>query len=318
MMVDLNQAYPLDRIAIREVGLRDGLQLTKSWPTTAQKLAWVGQEYAAGVRYFEVGSFLPADKVPRFADVREVIAAVDGHNDAHGIALALNQRGATDALTTPVDEITVVISASQAHNEANVRRSQEQSLAEIANVVKLRNESGKDTIINAGIAMAFGCSLSGDVSEDSVMRMVDQCFEAGVDMVGLADTVGYAGPNQVASLSKKMNARLGDLPWVLHLHDTRGMGIANASAALDAGCRVFDASLAGLGGCPFAPGATGNVVFEDLVFLAQTKGFDTGIDLERIIETRALLAEALPDETLYGTLAQAGPPNTQSWRASAA
>jgi hydroxymethylglutaryl-CoA lyase len=217
-----------------------------------------------------------------------------------------------------VDEITVVISASQAHNEANVRRSQEQSLAEIVNVVKLRNESDQDTIINAGIAMAFGCSLSGDVSEDSVMRMVDQCFEAGVDMVGLADTVGYAGPNQVASLSKKMNARLGDLPWVLHLHDTRGMGIANASAALDAGCRGFDASLAGLGGCPFAPGATGNVVFEDLVFLAQTKGFDTGIDLERIIETRALLAEALPDETLCGTLAQAGPPNTQSWRASAA
>lgn len=317
-MVDLNKAYPKNRLAIREVGLRDGLQLTKSWPTTAQKKAWIDQEFAAGLRYFEVGSFLPADKVPRFADVRDVIDAVAGHDGAHGVALALNQRGATDALATSVDEITVVISASQAHNEANVRRTQEQSLAEIANVVRLRNESGKDTIINAGIAMSFGCSLSGDVTEDTVMRMVDQCFEAGVDMVGLADTVGYANPNQVASLSAKMEARLGGLPWVLHLHDTRGMAIANASAALDAGCRVFDASLAGLGGCPFAPGATGNVVLEDLIFLADAKGFDTGIDLQGIIKTRSLLADALPDETLHGALAKAGLPNTLRWQKTAA
>lgn len=317
-MADVFKTYPRDRVAIREVGLRDGLQLTKSWPSTAQKVDWVNREYAAGIRYFEVGSFLPADKVPRFADVRDVIAAVDAWDDAHGVALALNQRGATDALATPVGEITVVVSASQAHNEANVRRTQEQSLAEIANVVKLRDESGKDTIINAGIAMAFGCSLSGDVPEDAVMRMVDRCFEAGVDMVGLADTVGYAGPRQIASLCARMEKRLGDLPFVIHLHDTRGMGIANASAALDAGCRVFDASLAGLGGCPFAPGATGNVVLEDLIYLVETKGYDTGIDVEQIIATRDILSEALPEETLYGALAKAGPPTTLDWRAKAA
>lgn len=317
-MSKLHQAYPKGKVAIREVGLRDGLQLTKSWPTTAQKAQWITREYAAGVRYFEVGSFLPADKVPRFADVRDVIATVESCDGAHGVALALNQRGASDALATAVDEITVVISASAAHNEANVRRSQAQSLAEIANVVKLRDESGKDTIINAGIAMAFGCSLSGAVAEDAVMQLVDHCFEAGVDMVGLADTVGYAGPRQVASLSKKMAHRLGDLPWVLHLHDTRGMGIANASAALDAGCRVLDASLAGLGGCPFAPGATGNVVLEDLIYLAETKGFDTGIDLEQVIASRALLEEALPQEVLHGTLAQAGVPDSMNWRTSAA
>ncbi|MCO0638140.1 hydroxymethylglutaryl-CoA lyase, partial [Lutimaribacter sp. EGI FJ00014] len=205
--------------------------------STAQKVRWIDQEYAAGIRHFEVGSFLPANKVPRFADVRDVIAAVDRHGDAHGVALALNQRGATDALATSVGEITVVVSASQAHNEANVRRTQEQSLAEIANVVQLRDQAGKDTIINAGIAMAFGCSLSGDVPEDDVMRMVDRCFEAGVDMVGLADTVGYAGPRQFASLCARLEKRLGNLPYVIHLHDTRGMGIANASAALDAGCR---------------------------------------------------------------------------------
>lgn len=314
---DISRVYPPDRIAIREVGLRDGLQLTKIWPDTAQKLAWIAQEYSAGLRYFEVGSFLPADKVPRFADVREVIAAVDGYDGAHGVALALNQRGATDALATSVGEITVVVSASQAHNEANVRRTQEQSLTEIANVVTLRKQSGCDTLINAGIAMAFGCSLSGDVPEDDVMRMVDRCFEAGVDMVGLADTVGYAGPRQIASLCRRMERRLEGLPWVLHLHDTRGMGIANAAAALDQGCRVFDASLAGLGGCPFAPGATGNVVLEDLIFLTETKGFDTGVDLETLMKTRAIAAEALPGEALHGALAQAGPPKLNTWRASA-
>ncbi|MFT6676643.1 MAG: hydroxymethylglutaryl-CoA lyase [Sulfitobacter sp.] len=315
---DVRKIYPTDQIAIREVGLRDGLQLTKSWPSTAQKVAWIDSDYAAGVRYFEVGSFLPADKVPRFADVRDVVSAVNRHGNAHGVALALNQRGAMDALETAVGEITVVISASQAHNEANVRRTQEQSLAEIANVVKLRNEAGKKTIINAGIAMSFGCSLSGPVAEDDVMRMVDRCFEAGVDMVGLADTVGFAGPRQISSLCGRMTQRLGDLPFVIHLHDTRGMGIANAGAALDAGCRVFDASLAGLGGCPFAPGATGNVVLEDLIFLAETKGFATGIDVGKLIETRSILADALPEETLYGALAKAGAPTTLDWQAPAA
>lgn len=317
-MVDVYKAYPINHVVIREVGLRDGLQLTMSWPTTSQKLKWIDQEYSAGLRHFETGSFLPADKMPRFADVRDIIAAIDTHESAHGVALALNQRGAEDALATPVDEITLVVSASEAHNKANARRTQEQSIAEIANVVKLRDETRKGTIISAGIAMAFGCSISGAVREDDVIRLVDRCFEAGADMVGLADSVGYAGPRQIASLCAHMEKRLGDLPYVIHLHDTRGMGIANASAALDAGCRVFDASLAGLGGCPFAPGATGNVVLEDLIYLAETKGFDTGIDVEQIIATRQILTEAMPEETLHGALAEAGTPNALNWRARAA
>lgn len=310
------RAYPEGRIALREVGLRDGLQLTQTWPTTAQKRAWVAQDAAAGVRYFETGSFLPADKVPRFADVREVIAEVAAQG-AHGVALALNRRGALDALATEVPEITVVLSASAAHNEANVRRTQAQSLSEIAEVVQMRDASGKDTIINVGIATAFGCSLAGAVPEADVLRLVEKCFEVGVDMVGLADTVGYAGPRQVATLCRAME-RLSDAPYVIHLHDTRGMGIANAAAALDAGCRVFDASLAGLGGCPFAPGATGNVVLEDLVFLCETMGFATGIDIAALVGTRALLAEALPHEALYGALARAGLPKSQVCGASAA
>ena len=306
-MTRAQTAYPKGRLALREVGLRDGLQLTKVWPTTAQKLDWVSRGAAAGVRYFETGSFLPADKVPRFADVRDVIGAVAAHG-AHGVALALNKRGATDALGTDVPEVTVVISASQAHNEANVRRTQEQSLAEIAEVVRLRDETGRDTIINVGIAMSFGCSLSGDVAEDDVLRMVDRCLAAGADMVGLADTVGYAGPRQVAALCRRMEPY--DMPYVVHLHDTRGMGIANAAAALDAGAYIFDASLAGLGGCPFAPGATGNVVLEDLVFLCESKGFETGIDLAQLVSVRDLLPDALPGEALHGALARAGLPKS--------
>ncbi|WP_198521914.1 TRAP transporter small permease subunit [Sagittula sp. P11] len=166
-------AYPEDRIALREVGLRDGLQMPKTWPTTTQKLEWVTRGAAAGVRYFETGSFLSADKVPRFADVREVIGAVAAQG-GHGVALAMNKRGAVDALASDVPEITVVISASAAHNEANVRLTQEQSLSAIADVARLRDETGKGTIINAGIATAFGCSIVGDVSGDDVMRMVER------------------------------------------------------------------------------------------------------------------------------------------------
>lgn len=316
-MVNVRGVYDPNKISVREVGLRDGLQLTKSWPSTLEKERWIKLEYEAGLRFFEAGSFLPASRVPQFADVREVIKAVNRHPGTHSIALALNERGATDALETDVGEITVVMSASAAHNEANARRTQEQSLAEIANTVKLREQSDRDPIINVGIAMAFGCSLSGEVSADTVLRIVERCFDAGADMVGLADTVGYAGPDQITSLCKQMTKRLGDLPYVIHLHDTRGMGMANASAAIDAGCKILDASLAGLGGCPFAPGATGNIVLEDLVYLVERKGFSTGIDIDKLIEAREIPKQALRDETLYGALAKAGTPAKLEWRAHA-
>lgn len=313
-MVDLNRVYPNGKIILREVGLRDGLQLTKSFPTTEAKQRWISQEYLAGLLYFEVGSFLPVSRAPQFADVRDIIKTVNSHDNAHSIALALNERGATDALATDVQEITVVLSASEKHNEANARRSQKQSLAEIANTVRIRNESDKKAIINVGIAMAFGCPLQGNIAHDDVIRIVAQCLEAGADMVGLADTVGIAGPKQIETLCNRMTTEFGDHPYVIHLHDTRGMGISNASAALDAGCRIFDASLAGLGGCPFAPGATGNVVMEDLIYLAETKGFNTGISLDQIIATRSILTEQMPDEVLHGALAKAGVPSSIQWK----
>jgi hydroxymethylglutaryl-CoA lyase len=304
----LDELYPAGRVVLREVGLRDGLQLAKGYPSTDEKRHWVRAEHAAGVRHFEVGSFLPADRAPHFADVREVIAAVEALPGAFGLALALNQRGATDALATPVDEITCVLSATEANNMANTRRTREQSLGEIATVIEARRASDSGALIDVGIAMAFGCSLSGSVDPDDVVRLAEQCLELGADLVGLADTVGYGNPKQVAALTKRMVALCGDRPFVIHLHDTRGLGIANAAAAMAEGARVFDASLGGLGGCPFAPGATGNVVMEDLAFLCAETGFDTGIDLEKLIAVRLLVEAALPDDPLHGGIAKAGLP----------
>ena len=314
-MTTSHDVYPIGRPVIREVGLRDGLQLVKKYPSTAAKLDWIDREYQAGLRHFEVGSFLPVSRMPQFADVREVIAKVSSLPGAHGIALVLNERGARDALETDVDEITVVVSATEEHNQANTRRSRAQSLAEIANTVAMRNQCERRPLINVGIAMALGCSLAGDVAPDTVIAIADQCLEAGVDMVSIADTVGYAGPRQVAELCRRMTRKLGVVPYAVHLHDTRGMGIANASAALDEGARIFDASLGGLGGCPFAPGASGNIVLEDLLYLIETKGFGTGIDLEGIISTRSILESEMPDENLHGKLALARPPQIYDWKA---
>lgn len=315
-MADPLKPYPTGVPVLREVGLRDGLQLTRSFPSTAAKAEWIRREHAAGVRHFEVGSFLPASRFPQFADIRETIATVKELPGAHAVGLVLNERGARDALGTEVDEITVVLSASEAHNLANARRPREQSLREIATAVRLRDEAGHKAIVNVGIAMAFGCSLSGDVDPDEVLRLAERCLEAGADMVGVADTVGFGGPRQVGSLCERMTRLMGETPYVVHLHDTRGMGVANAAAALDAGARVLDASLGGLGGCPFAPGATGNVVMEDLVYLLETSGHRTGIDLEALIAIRGILSSEMPDEELHGMLARSGTPKDFGWRAA--
>ena len=304
--------YPSDRLTLREVGLRDGLQLVKSFPSTEAKIDWIQREHAAGVRHFEVGSFLPATRMPQFADVREMVRAASALDGAVSSVLTMNERAIRDALETEVDEIVCVVSATEEHSQANMRRSREDA---VALVKTARDMTGKEgPVVNAGIAMAFGCSITGGVDQDEVLRLAEACLEAGADLVGVADTVGYAGPRQVAALSTRMNALCGDTPYVVHLHDTRGMGIANAAAAMDAGCRVLDGSLAGLGGCPFAPGASGNVVFEDLVFLAETKGFATGIDLEALVAVRDILATEMPEETLHGALARSGPPKTD-WAA---
>jgi hydroxymethylglutaryl-CoA lyase len=307
-MTRVQDIYPNDRVILREVGLRDGLQLVKTFPSTAAKQRWIRDEYAAGVRQFEVGSFLPAKTFPQFADVREIVATIAALPGAHGVALALNERGVNEALASGVAEIASVVSATEEHSQANANRSRESAISNVQRLCELRDASAHRPVVNAAISMALGCSITGDVDPNEVIRLAEKLYEVGVDMVAVADTVGYAGPRQVGELTKGVVRIAGNKPVCVHLHDTRGMGIANASAALDAGARALDGSLGGLGGCPFAPGATGNVVFEDLVFLCESKGFATGIDLEKLIAVRAILRAEMPNEPLYGGLARAGLP----------
>ena len=307
-MTNLAEIYPENRIVIREVGMRDGLQLAKGFPSTAGKVEWLKKEFDAGIRHFEAGSYLPPARYPQFADVQAVVDAIGQMEGAHGIALAINRRGQTDALAGGVGELSCVLSATEEHNQANARCSRQQSLDGIKATVEMRDSSENKPLISVGIAMSFGCSITGSVDPEEVLRLAEQCLEMGVEIIGVADTVGYAGPRQVHDLCRSMSRLCSDRPYVVHLHDTRGMAIANAAAALDAGARIFDGSLGGLGGCPFAPGATGNIVIEDLVFLCQTSGFDTGIDLEKLISVRDVLEREMPDDPLHGAVAVAGMP----------
>jgi hydroxymethylglutaryl-CoA lyase len=307
-MTRVQDIYPNNRVSLREVGLRDGLQLVKKFPSTSAKQRWIRDEHAAGVRHFEVGSFLPAKTFPQFVDVRDVVKTIAELPGAHGIALTLNERGVNEALASGVAEIATVVSATEEHSQANANRSRESAIANVKRLCELRDASSHKPVVNAGISMALGCSIVGAVDPKEVIRIAEKLYEVGVDMVAVADTVGYAGPKQVGELTKAVVRLAGSKPVCVHLHDTRGMGIANASAALDAGARVLDGSLGGLGGCPFAPGATGNVVFEDLVFLCESKGFSTGIDIDRLIAVRSILRSEMPGETLYGGLARAGLP----------
>jgi hydroxymethylglutaryl-CoA lyase len=235
---------------------------------------------------------------------------------AYGIALTLNERGANEALASGVAEVATVVSATEEHSQANANRSRESAIANVRRLCELRDASAHKPVVNSAISMALGCSIVGAVDPKEVLRLTEKLFEAGVDMVAIADTVGYAGPKQVGELTAAAVKIAGSKPICIHLHDTRGMGIANASAALDAGARVLDGSLGGLGGCPFAPGATGNVVFEDLVFLCESKGFKPGIDIEKLIAVRAILKSEMPGEALYGGLARAGLPRGTAAKAA--
>ena len=315
-MSSIRGIYHSSRVILREVGLRDGLQLVKTFPSTDAKQRWIRDEYAAGVRHFEVGSFLPAKTFPQFADVRDMVQTVASLPGAHGIALALNERGVNEALASCVPEIASVVSATEAHSHANANRSRDSAIANVRRLCDLRDASDHKPIVHAAISVALGCSISGPVDPNEVLRLVEKCFDAGVDVVGIADTVGYAGPKQVGDLTWAAVRLAGSKPICVHLHDTRGMGIANASAALDAGARILDGSLGGLGGCPFAPGATGNVVFEDLVFLCESKGFSTGVDIEKLIAVREILRKEMPDEPLYGGLVRAGLPRAMAVKAA--
>lgn len=309
-MSDTNSIYPPDQITLREVGLRDGLQMVNTWPTTQGKTDWIEQEYAAGIRHFEIGSFLPKDRYPAFADIDALIELIAGLPGAHGAGLVPNKHGALTAFASGISQIHCVVSASEVHNQANLKRSQETTLREISEICALRDQMENPPHIGVGIAMSFGCSMSGHVAPRTVLDLAARILDMGADLVSVADTVGYAGPKQVDYLAGEIRKLAGSRPFGFHLHDTRGMGIANAAAALGQGVRLLDASLGGLGGCPAAPNATGNIVMEDLVFLCQTSGFETGVDLDALVTVRKVLEREMPTETLYGALAKAGLPKT--------
>ncbi|MEM7426254.1 MAG: hydroxymethylglutaryl-CoA lyase [Pseudomonadota bacterium] len=316
-MSNVSKVYKPHAITLREVGLRDGLQLVKTFPSSAEKCEWIRREYDAGVRHFEIGSFLPASRFPQFADIRELIDAVGARENAFAAALALNERGAEDAFSTGLDEVMCVLSATEEHSLANARRSRASAVELVAKIRAMRDQAGHKAIVTAAISMSFGCTLAGTVEPDEVLRLVDALMDAGAEVIGLADTVGYAGPRQVGELTEQTRKLIGDVPLCIHLHDTRGMGLANASAALDGGADILDASLGGLGGCPFAPGATGNIVFEDVVYLCETKGFATGIDPDALKGPREVAERSMPGETFYGAIARAGTPANVPWRLSA-
>jgi len=294
---------------IREVGLRDGLQLVKRFLPTAQKIAWCQEEARAGLKEAEVSSFVPATVVPQFADAAEITTAalaVEGLNVA---VLAPNHKGAIRAMDAGAHKVNYVLSASEMHNNANVRRTTEASLDDFGRIVAERNGRGIKTKIAGGIATVFGCTLQGEVPEERVYAIVERLVSLGADELIIADTVGYANPKQVKRIFERILS-LYSGPVYAHFHDTRGLGLANVTAAVDAGVTRFDSSIGGLGGCPFAPGASGNIDTEDCAFLLESMGFDTGLDIERLVTLRDKVAAWLPDERVGGTIARAGLPKT--------
>jgi len=296
------------QVLISEVGPRDGLQSIARTMATPAKLAWIDALHAAGLREIEVGSFVPARLLPQMADVAEVVRHACTRPGLTVMALVPNLRGAEAALAAGAHKLTLPLSASAAHSLANVRRTPEQMLEELRSIVALRRERAPQLRVEVGLSTAFGCTLQGAVPEDEVIRLAELAAATGVDEVGLSDTTGMANPAQVRRLFTRLIQALGDKAGAAHLHNTRGLGLANCLAAYEAGVRTFDASQGGLGGCPYAPGASGNVVTEDLVFMFEAMGVATGIDLQALLAARAALRAGLPDEPLYGMLPEAGMP----------
>ena len=296
----------MTEILISEVGPRDGLQSIKQVMPLEAKKAWIAAEAAAGVKEIEVGSFVPPKLLPQMADTAELVEFAKGIEGLNVVALVPNARGAENAAKAGVHGMSIPFSLSETHSIRNVKKDHPAMLAEIAKVAEIAKEAGIHFAV--GLSTAFGCTIEGAVPEDTVVRLAVAAAEAGGQEFSLSDTTGYADPAQVKRLVRKVKAAVGnDMLTTLHLHNTRGLGLANALAGLEEGITTIDSSLGGLGGCPYAPGASGNLVTEDLVLMLNSMGYDTGIDLEKLLEVRSILTEALPGEPLYGFTPDAGP-----------
>lgn len=300
-----------EKAHIREVGPRDGLQMVHDVMSTGSKLDWCRAAANAGIREIEITSFVPAKVVPQFADAAAVARGALAIGTFRAAALVPNLRGAKDAFDVGLPIVNFVLSASEAHNQANVRRSTDESLAEFEKIVAERDaRDGPRILLGGCVATAFGCSISGAVAEKRVIEIATRYAQIGADEIVIADTVGYGDPGSVRRIMSAVIDAVSALPVACHFHDTRGLGLANVSAAVEVGVRSFDSSLGGLGGCPFAPGATGNINTEDTVFLLEQLGFDTGVDIEKLIALRRRIEEWLPGENFSGAIARAGLPQT--------
>ena len=295
---------------VREVGLRDGLQSIARILPTAQKIEWIRDAYAAGQREIEVGSFVPARLLPQLADTDQLVAFAKTLPGLCVSVLVPNLKGAERAIECGADVMLLPLSASRAHSLANLRKSPEDVVAEIARIRDLRDAKASKCLIEVGISTAFGCTLQGKVESAEVLRLLRAVLDAGVDRVGLADTVGYADPSMVKSLFEQALPIAGDRLNCGHFHDTRGLGMANVFAAWQVGITRFDTCLAGVGGCPHAPGASGNVSTEDVVYMFASMGVSTGQNFDRLIALRSKVARWLEGETLHGSLWRAGLPKT--------
>ena len=306
----MNAFHWPQRVMVREVGLRDGLQSIARTLPTAQKLQWIQGAYGAGIREIEVGSFVPPKLLPQLADTAELVAFAKTLPGLCVSVLVPNLKGAERAMDSGADWMLLPLSASHAHSLANLRKTPDEVLAEIAAMVEARRARGSAIRIEVGMSTALGCTIQGRVEVEEVRRLLKAVLALGVDRVGLADTVGYADPRQVGELFAKAREVAGDKLACGHFHDTRGLGMANVMAALQTGETRFDACLAGIGGCPHAPGASGNVATEDLAYLFASMGIETGIDFDKLMALRAQVAQWLAGECLHGSIAQAGLPKT--------
>ena len=298
-------------ILISEVGPRDGLQSIESIMSTQDKKNWILAEAKAGVREIEVGSFVPAKLLPQMADTAELVRYAKTIPNLTVAALVPNFIGAKNAIDAGVDKMCLPLSVSETHSEANLKKNHSQVLEEvkiISQYIKTLDENDRPEF-EGNLSTAFGCTLEGKVSEKAVLSLGVKMMELGCNEIGLSDTTGYANPAQIKRLIRLLKKEVGNENLTsVHLHNTRGLGLANALAALDEGITTLDSSLGGIGGCPFAPGASGNIVTEDLVFMLDAMGINTGIDIEALLAVNQMVKKALPNEELYGFTIDSGLP----------
>lgn len=297
-------------VVVQEVGPRDGLQAISMVMPTEAKTAWLTALARAGLPQIQVGSFVPPKLMPQLADTPELVARAQAIGGFSISVLVPNLRGAQNAIAAGVDQINFVMSVSEPHNLNNVRKTREQSLEEFAAIVAARDAApGAGGIkVSGGLATCFGCTIQGQVPEADVLHYTTRLLELGADKIGIADTVGYGDPAAVKRVFAGVCDIAGEVPVGGHFHDTRGMGLANCFAAFEAGAKTLDGAQGGLGGCPYAPGATGNVVTEDLVFMLESMGLRTGVNLDRLLEARDIMVSHLKGEPTHGTFVKAGPP----------